>query len=173
MIPTCVKESDDYKNLTDKERLNFENRLHFCVEISLNVKQFVDTKDVARNGFLDDVEVDTYSLFSTYHSPDSLSPWLMHSSWTCFSDREAMRSEISDEFNNFVKEAAPGVDDDVEYFVDWYRKWLLVFNGALNGFQQSKTFDAALAQCIALDALMSMLILSTAIARLNPRMFAS
>ena len=165
MIPVCLERSEDYMSLSDKQRSNFVGRLHVCSEIIDNVSLYARAADVA---VLDDIELDAYSAMSLGCPDEAVSPYLVHSSWLLYCSPVEMRSSISQSFKSFQALPIPGCESSSEEVLEWCRKWATAASDTLVRLEKATSVDAALAQCVCVDALMAAILLSCAMRRLNP-----
>lgn len=165
MIPFCLEKSDEYQGLTDRQRRAFEARLAHCVEIQETLRNLIDSSDLLLADSLDDVELDAFSVMSLRSPDESVSPYLVHSSWTQYCSPENMSNAISEHLKSFVNAPIPGSNGRK----NWLRGWADQVSDAVHRFQCAETFDAAVANCIAIDLLMTMILQFAAMRRVNIR----
>ncbi|MDB0568775.1 hypothetical protein LBW52_22490 [Ralstonia solanacearum] len=168
MIPQSLASSDVFLSLNDEQQLAFEQRLQFCREILENAELFVIKQDASRNGPLDDVELDGYSFLSSGKDAKSVSPYLLHSSWTSDCDRSTMAAATCSTFSELFRRPMPNTNSTAAHVVEWFRYWAIALRDVMDSFEKSPTYDFAVAQCISIDALVAVALAVLATLRMNP-----
>ena len=78
-----------------------------------------------------------------------------------------MRQELSHDLASELNRSPPSIDDNLARFNLWLNQQNSALIAALADFRASKTIDAALANLIAIDALLLNLLTGATRARLN------
>jgi hypothetical protein len=154
MIPFCLANSDDFQGLTGEARDDFEARLICCAEILEKLQSLPDPADEAFLAELDDMELDVYSVMSL---GNSISPWQVHT-WTFDCVRKRMLQALPADFERFIACPVPGLWSSPSQDRDWLHDFGNGLNNLFHAFAHAEVFDGAVANCIAIDIMMAMLL---------------
>jgi hypothetical protein len=154
MIPPCLENSNEFQWMAESERHDFKARLAYCIEILEKLRLLPDPSDKCFFSELDDIELDVYSVMSL----GGISPYQVHSSWTFNCKRETMFQALPVDFENFLACPVPGPRSSPSQDRNWLHKFCNNLEGVFRAFEHAEIFDDAIANRIAVDVMMAMLL---------------
>jgi hypothetical protein len=170
-LPEALVSSEEFANLNEVQRFNYRARLRYIEEITLKIDEWVKGDETDFFAFLDSVELDLYINQGAPADPAShVSEWLVHTSWLFETSVAQMSRYISPECRVQIELAQPRLDVSVEQFRLWMNDQNQALKASLEGFFKAASFHEAIANQLAIDALLLNLLSGVAKARLNKRL---
>lgn len=171
-LPQVIVSCDEYLQLSQSQQHNYRARLRYVEEITLKIEEWVSGRETDFFAFLDSVELDLYINQGAPigNGEDHVSAWLFHTSWTFETSVQQMSRLISLKLRERIEAPQPGLDATVDQFRAWIDGQNLGLVESLDSFFNSKSFDEALANQIAMDVLLLNILAGTCKARLNKRL---
>jgi len=172
-LPAALVESDEFRQLNGKQAQNFSARLGYVAEVIATAREFLSggVENEPLSAFLDGLELDTVSanVFST-HLEEHQQNYLVHSSWTFTCTPEVLFQAVK-EVPAVVNPPAINTSIASESAVkQWLRNLIDGMAVALRRFHEAPSFCVAIANLIAVDALLSELLSGLIRSRLNPNL---
>jgi hypothetical protein len=169
ILPAAITKSNDYADLTDKQRHHFAARLYYCKEIAEKAANVINVPDSDLLYEVDDIELDAQSIMSSYSDVDmKMSPWLIHTSWTFETDNRVMTQYVGSDIAEFLRTPPIGFEASGNDIRVWLKHWSQTLLLSLNRLAKSSSFTEAMVHLILIDAVVSSYLVSAAIIRLLP-----
>ncbi|HEV2189250.1 MAG TPA: hypothetical protein VGR70_18720 [Stellaceae bacterium] len=167
-LPKILEMSDRYQDANELQKKNLKGRFQFIEQITLEIAEWLDRTETDFDAFLDRIELHlAINQGAPLDAEGSVSAWLIHTSWTFETSPRKMRQELSHDLASELNRSPPSIDDNLARFNLWLNQQNSALIAALADFRASKTIDAALANLIAIDALLLNLLTGATRARLN------
>jgi hypothetical protein len=166
ILPAVIIRSNDYVALSSRQRNNFAGRLYYCKEIAEKAANAISVQDSDLLGEIDDIELDAQSIMSS--SDGSVSPWLIHTSWTFEADNQLMIQYVESDVAEFLRNPPIGFEASKDDIRVWLRHWSKMLTLLLNRFSKSSSFTEAIVHLILIDAVVYSYLVSASIIRLLP-----
>lgn len=172
-LPVALVESDEFRQLNEKQTENFSARLGYVGEVIATTREFLSRSGESEmlTDFLDGLELDTVSanVFST-QLDEHQQNYLVHSSWTFNCAPEVLFQAVK-EIPTVVNPAAINTSFAGESAVkEWLGNLIDGMAVALGRFHEAPSYCVAIANLIAMDALLSELLSGVIRSRLNPNL---
>jgi hypothetical protein len=171
-LPSPIASSEEFTDLTEKQRFNYQARLRHVEEITLRIEEWLTGAETDFFAFLDSIELDLYinQGAPVGSGEDHVSAWLFHTSWTFETSVEKMSRFISPKLREQIELPQPGLDAAIDQFRAWIRDQNQALTSVLDSFFAASSFDEAMANQIAVDTLLVNLLAGVTRARLNKRL---
>lgn len=173
-LPHVLHQVDSFVALPEEERLKFRYRIQYIREIEIRIEEFFEEEgkqsdiDEVRD-LLDNLELDLMNSLSIRSAQETVSPWLIHSSWVFETSAAKMCSAVSAQQLLKLQGNPPTVSCDVSEFLGWVHDMALLVRTLREEFSGATTRDAALGFLIALHIALEGFLLGVSRQRLNPR----
>jgi hypothetical protein len=170
-LPSSLLASEDYRSLSTNQQANLLARLNHCNEIaSAGFDAASDTRGDLLEA-IDDLELDALSIMGagarSGTDEQEVSPYRVHSSWTSECRRSELETYVGKEEAMFLASGCPGIQASVADFRAWLERWAQCLQMVLKRFSSAASFEESIAQLVMIDALVSVMLVSAAVARLN------
>ncbi|MES1195946.1 MAG: hypothetical protein ABUL58_03285, partial [Steroidobacter sp.] len=96
-------------------------------------------------------------------------PWVVHSSWTFDTSASKMKATLTAEHLAEMEQSSPSLSSDPEELLSWLNKKSALLHDLQKRFYDAKTIDEAIGHFIAMDIVLSALLLGISKQRLNPK----
>ncbi len=173
-LPESVTSSMYFSDLSENEVSNFRAWLAYVEEIHERVAEWLKPSASKRDGhapdlraFLPALELDVAINLAPGHKPEvRLSSWLMHTNLA--PDGYGVKSHrfLSREILGVINAQGPTLESGKDKFIDWLRLHNMTLAQAIDGFFNSKSFEAAYTHLLAVDLMLSNIYVGLLIARL-------
>lgn len=159
-IPAALVDSDEFRNLNQAQQQNFSARLYYIEEICLKSQEWLQFREgfESLSSFIDEIELDLLINIGNDEKDSSISPWLIHSSWTFNTSAQCMLDCVSDCLTCDAVEVDIGFNCDELEFSDWLKKHIDCIRLLLDKFYVAHSFDCAIGNLIAIDICMITLL---------------
>jgi hypothetical protein len=168
-LPDALLLSNDYVALNTDQRESFLARIMHCMEIAAAAEIAASQTGNEFLSGIDDIELDAFSVMSS--SSDiarSVSPYLVHSSWTFESDKVGLSAQVDKVRAEFLSSASFLLHSSEAEMKSWLGKWASIMRATRDRFERSLTYTEVVAQLIVMNALVALVLVFSAAARLNP-----
>jgi hypothetical protein len=171
-LPPSIVSCDEFENLSEKQRFNYRARLRYVEEITLKIDEWLAGKETDFFSFLDTVELDLYinQGAPVGNGEDHVSAWLIHTSWTFETSVAKMLRSLQSSVRERIDAPPPGLDAPIDQFRSWIQGQNEALTTALNSYFGAESFDQAMANQLAIDALLLNVLSGVCKARLNKRL---
>lgn len=171
-IASALADSEEFRSITDVQRQNFHSRLKYIEEICIKTQNWTDSREGFRStvNLIDEMELDLFTNLSIGEVDRSVSPWLVHSSWTFKASPQAMADSLPSCVVDGCVVAQIGFDCGELEFLDWLKERIACLRTVLNSFYGADSFDRAVGCLIAIDISLSVLLSGVSMQRLNSRL---
>ncbi len=168
-LPVALRQSEDFKALTEREVDGLRSRLRF-IEDSLDEMELwlsgAETHGGDLRNLLDDIELDLSISQSVPEQGRGVSNWLIHTSWTFECGTSCLSAELGHDLRRGLDGNPPGIGSGDEQLELWLRDECSLLREALEGFYAATSARGAVAHLIAINTLVSTLLLGFCRARL-------
>lgn len=169
-LPSSLLASDDYRALNDSQQQAVEARLCHCMEIAANGLNAATEQDAGLLEAIDDIELDALSIMSiSLDTEKTVSPYIVHSSWTFECDRQAMTAYVTADTAEFLGALSLPITASHDDVRGWLKKWAQILQSVLVRFMAASSFTESIVQLIVIDALVAAYLVFAASVRLNSR----
>ena len=168
-LPEVLELSNDFQALNSNQREAFRGRLQHCAMLARDLADIQSNSSAELFAKIDDAELDAISVMSAATDPaTTVSPYRVHSSWIFECDRKVMSSKVERSTAVFLSSPAFLTDLNSEGLAEWLRRWAAALQGTFLQLARAASFSEAVTQLLVVDALIAILLVFTAAARLNP-----
>ncbi len=167
-VPAALQSLLEYKQLTPEERFNFAARLKYVEEITRKIEEWSTGEETDLRAFVDRIELDLYINVGAPSSSESMSSWLVHSSWTHGVSGLGMRQTISNQLVAEIDRPQVPLDGSIGEWANWLRHQNSGLRMALMNFYEAASLEKALASLLVLDILVTNLLSGICRLRANP-----
>lgn len=171
LLPPSLLANADYRTLNRSQQANLLARLKHCNELALAGLDAARHSQATLLEAIDDLELDALSIMSVGARSEAVeqevSPYRIHSSWTFECKRSDLATYVGNEEASFLASSCPGVYASAADFCVWLERWARCLQMALNKLASASSFDESIAQLVVIDALVSLMLVAAAVARLN------
>jgi hypothetical protein len=173
VLPDALVQSEDFRELNPKQVDNFVARLSYISEVADTIEEALASNDQQARDIMDDVELDVAQLLSVYEDPEArVSPWLVHSSWTFSAPARDMRGCLPRVVVDALNQDPPSINGNPAQFTSWLRLQSRGLRISLKSLPDAPSLSAAIGLCIAMDTILSAILVGICRARLNPSLCA-
>lgn len=169
-IPSVLTSSDEFRTLNEVQKQNFVSRLRYIEEICLKSHDWLKSRETFESiaDFVDHIELDLFVNLAVGEESRSVSPWLVHSSWTFDSSPQSMLTFlpeclVEDSFQIHFR-------CDESEFLDWLKTRIDCMQLLLDTFYDADSFDCAIGCLIGIDVCISTLLTGVSKQRFNSRL---
>jgi hypothetical protein len=168
-LPKALTESEEYKDLTQKQIFNFEARFRYLEEIISNIDGWLSnmTEEKDFKSFLDDLELDIGTNQNLDTGDEFISSWVIHNSWTFGISACLLKGKLSDSLIKELEQESPSVNSSRPEFENWLRNQGDLLKRIIGRFYSAETFSEVVAHYIALDILLAKFLAGLYKSRLN------
>lgn len=168
-LPRVITECDEYAALSEEDRASFIRRLRSSRALGSSLStghRKVSYPDFFQ--FVEDLELDLSHL-QEFDSPSriNLSRWATHYSWTFYASPAEMRNSISESLLRLINADEPTTDSALIDTEQWMAELGQGLVSAVDAIVDANTYTYAMAHQIALDILLSRLLVTCYRLRLN------
>jgi hypothetical protein len=173
-LPTALRESEDFRELNEKQARRYLERVRYIEEIVLKIQEWLSGRELDFRAFLDRIELDVaINQAAPPDNPDSsVSAWLFHSSWTFGTTPSQLRAQLSPSVLLKADLPPPTSDCSMTEFHTWMQSQSTGMAEALDGFFGAASFSVAIAYQIAMDVFLASIVVGVYRVRLNPKLLS-
>jgi hypothetical protein len=155
LLSECLTTSQDYEALSEVQRRALIARLLYARELIDAAVIVSNAQGAARRDAIVNMELDAMAIIAVGGEPQkTVSPWTIHSSWTF----ECSKSRLADYISADVLDAVSvpkSLSGDV---AQWFSLWAQALRVTFSRLSAAESFCESLAQLIAIDMLVSVLL---------------
>ncbi len=173
-LPAALKESAHFQALTEQEATSFQARLAYIEEILQRIEGWLALDNEWVRGendpraFLDPLELDlAINQNPCYERDKRISCWLIHSTWIPEKCHYHTLDHLSNKLINRIEESLPPLSCKISIFTTWLSHQADALKSTLNELYDADHYEKVYAHLIALDCLLTKLLLGLITARMN------
>lgn len=159
-LPAVLTRSDVWIDLNEVQQKNFAARLNYFEEICTKCNEWLFEQGVFSDNldFLDQIERDLLVNLPSSQPERTVSPWLIHSSWTFDTTPAELLDALPQEVAPLLSDTEIGFACSESEFRGWLEQRVESFRILMEGFYGSERFSEMIACLIGLNvSLCSML----------------
>jgi hypothetical protein len=166
-VPDALLTSDEWEGLNEAERREFCGRLNYIQEISTKTNEYLDYGYDDILDILDELELDLFMNLSIKVDKHSVSPWMIHTSWTFGSLSRERLDALSPTIIERLSKTETQFNCSEGDLRDWLRKQTRTLQLLLDNFCDSQNFNVVVSHLIGIDVVLCALLLGVSKQRLN------
>jgi len=168
-LPASLVNSPEFGDLNIVQRQNFESRIRYISEICEKAFLWIERREGFQSTahLIDHLELDILVNLSIGDEVRSISPWMVHTSWTARVPPQAMVPHLPTCVLAWCCAKPASVNCDEGVFLEWLGRGVRCLDTVLEKFSQSENFDGVVGCLVAIDVSLSCMLGGITLQRLN------
>lgn len=167
VLPAAFLNFDSVRALSHSQLKAFSKRLEYiseiAAEISTELPKIEDGNDI--RDFLDNLELDVSVNQTLPIEYGEVTSWNIHQSWTADILPMTLRCELGEDALSAIPNSAPKLDFGNGEYIEWAVEHGRALENALNNFYGAQRYEAAVANILLLDVILSRLLSGLVLSR--------